>query len=72
MAASKLFTPSSRHPTDCFVNPFTKPDGQNVGHADGEGGGALYPLTLGGSTQRVSSLRPPASPFKTCDDFDQE
>ena len=58
MAASKLFTPSQRHPTDCFVNPFTKPDGQNSGFADGTDGGAPYPLRLGGGA-KTGSLRPP-------------
>lgn len=71
MAASKLFTPSQRHPTDCFVNPFTKPDGQNVGFAPGGGGGTEYPLRLGGGA-KTASLMPPSAPFKSLDDFDQE
>ena len=71
MAASKLFTPSNRHPTDCFVNPFTKPDGLNAGYAAGTDGSAPYPLRLGGGS-KTGSLMPPSAPFKSLDDFDQE
>jgi hypothetical protein len=70
VAASKLFTPSQRHPDGCFVNPFTAPEGPG-GFADGTDGGAPYPLRLGGGAKR-GSLMPPSSPFKSLDDFDQE
>lgn len=66
---SKLFTPSNagRLP-DCFVNPFTKPEGQIDGFAPGEDGGALYPLRLGGAGGKSISLMPPKSHLRSTDD----
>ena len=69
---SKLFTPSSRTPRDCFVAPPTAPE-VTRGFADAEGGDAMYPLSLDGSGAGNEKFAPPMNggAKNTCYD-DQE
>lgn len=54
---SKLFTPVPKSHGECFVNPPTHPK-VNWGVADAQGGGALYPLKLGGSGAPIEDRAP--------------
>ena len=62
---SKLFTPSSGE-HDCFVNTFTSAEGKG-GFAPTGGGGAVYPLKLGGSGAPKENRTPPHGPVTTSD-----
>lgn len=57
---SKLFTPSPKE-YDCFVNPFTSAEGK-PGFAPTSGGGAVYPLKLGGSGAPKENRMPDHGP----------
>lgn len=64
---SKLFTPRVSDHGDCFVNPPTTVT-VNEGFADAQGGGALYPLKLGGSGVAIKDRAPYGPAVTTSDD----
>ena len=61
---SKLFTPSSSTPRECFVNPPTAPTASD-GFADARGGGAMYPLRLNGGGGSKDLMPPTARGVRT-------